>query len=697
MKTKSSKTLLKDFIFVCAFVVVILFMPLSGLYTLAAVGEDTINTGGTYTNYNDLTVQSVKNFATVYDEDKLVVSTHYTTYSRIIVHDPVVNISFENQTVELDDNPVIEIPTPTVDYCLDNSMDHETYSEYRLSGYFDENPNAIPDFVVIGVNANGEATDYSTSYGQAGYFTPTEKGVYTIQYTTRLRVYNPSVFAYNEGTVDDAYSGRVVNYFTELDDDYDDYGYKIKTIDETTYEVYANEQSSGGVYTYDVYTVTMDEAGNLVITDEDGADASGSVSDIDEDRYEYWQNNLIMYIYESNIFTVTVTDTTGPKIGNYDYIKLIAYEDLSKVDSEGNVVGYELKIFGIQATDASGIDYEDSSVVITTTYKYNGNTTSNTERLSGDDKIDGTTIYVTRNGTVTITYTVYDNNGNSSTATYTIRSGDSTDPIITADEDFLESSYTLTELQKNNYQFEVDTSKLTFTDDMSDAVDMIVTYVLENNDTGEEIELTDQDEYILIYTIDEVGSYTLTVTVTDEADNTTSETFDFEVTFEVTEGEIYLGVGLVDGASEEDFIKSTYSMFELKLNNGILTIDLTKLKITIGTLAYDYDNADFESISIIFVLMNNDTGKVIKHEEYNEGVSISYTIDEVGSYTFIMFAINENQQYLGEESFTFTVSYNKFSNLILPITLIISVIVFSILLGVMTYVGFFEKKSSNFD
>ncbi len=483
-----------------------------------------------------------------FENRRIVVFTHYEAKARIIVQDPVVNISFENQTVELDDSPVIELPTPKVSYSVDNSIDYPTYKTYLTNDYYTtgDDPLELPSMVFIGVNASGEATDYSTSYGQAGYFTPTEKGVYTIQYTTRLRVYNPSVFAYNEGTVDDAYSGRVVNYFTELDDDYDDYGYKIKTIDETTYEVYANEQSSGSGYTYDVYTVTLDEDGNLVITDEDGADASGSVSDIDTDRYEYWQNNLIMYIYESDIFTVTVTDTTGPEIREYNYIESIAYEDLSKVDSEGNVVGYELKIFGIQATDASGIDYEDSSVVITTTYKYNGNTTSNTERLSGDDKIDGTTIYVTRNGTVTITYTVYDNNGNSSTATYTIRSGDSTDPIITADEDFLESSYTLTELQKNNYQFEVDTSKLTFTDDMSDAVDMIVTYVLENNDTGEEIELTDQDEYILIYTIDEVGSYTLTVTVTDEADNTTSETFDFEVTEEETEdGYLYWVIGTV--------------------------------------------------------------------------------------------------------------------------------------------------------
>ena len=457
-----------------------------------------------------------------YNNGKVVVFTRYTAKSRLIIQDPVADVDFEDQTVELDDKPEIKLPTPTISYSIDNSLDYETYVKTKDLESFTE-----PGVVLIGVDENGYATDYETTYGQASSFKPTEKKTYTIDYTTRLRVYPTSAFEYVEGTKEDALAGKLVNYFTEKGEDAQD-NYYIKPIDEKSYEVYTATDLSDPK-TYAKYLVTEGEDGSVTTTHKTGTD--GNVT-IDQDRYEFWRNNLKMYVWNSENFTVTVNDTKGPKIKNYDYVESISYGALEEEN------GYPLLVEGIQATDASGINMKDSSVSVTTTYKSNGSTRTSVRNLNDEEKVSGVKIDVTLNGTITIAYSVKDNNGNTSTKEYTIKAGDNTDPIIkvnTADEeDFIATSYSLSHFQENDDLFTVNLKDLTFSDDRTDdQTKLTVEYKFVNEETAEEeIEAEIEDEDTIAYKITEVGTYTFSVTVTDEAGNYTTREFTFEVTEE---------------------------------------------------------------------------------------------------------------------------------------------------------------------
>lgn len=482
-----------------------------------------------------------------YNNTKIVVFTHYTVRERLIIQDPVANVSFEDQTVELDDDPVITLPTPTISYSIDNSLDYETYKERDFSG---DNAENEPDVVLIGVDENGYATNYSITNGLKSSFTPTEKGVYTIQYTTRLRVYSTSVFEYFEGTYEDVSNNKVVNYFTELDETYAEDGYLIKTEDESSYRVFVPDAvEPEDDQTYTEFLVYLSDDETSVVTEKvSGLEATTLTVALD--RFEYWQENLRMYVWESDNFTVTVNDTTGPVIKPYDYVEVISSNALKQENTDGTT-GYKLEVQGIQAEDASGINYERSSVSVTRTYKVDGSTRTSVDNLTDAEKIEGKTLEITTNGTVTISYTVYDNNGNSSTAEYVIRAGDNTNPVIriTAEDesDFIGTTYSLSDFDATDGLFIVDLTQLTWSDDKTLKEDLTVTYEFVNDDTSDEpIEAEVENENQLAYLIEEVGNYTFTITVTDEAGNATSREFSFEVTEETYDATItYRIIGTV--------------------------------------------------------------------------------------------------------------------------------------------------------
>lgn len=128
-------------------------------------------------------------------------------------------------------------------------------------------------------------------------------------------------------------------------------------------------------------------------------------------------------------------------------------------------------------------------------------------------------------GTYIVTYTVYDNNGNSSTSTYTIAVGDNIKPSLTFPDDFMEDSYTV------GSQLRIDTSKIT-ANDVGSGIPAGEQYVvtLTNTSTGEEIEM-ETDGVIYSVTLDEVGSYRLTIEIKDAVGNVSdADPFDFEVT-----------------------------------------------------------------------------------------------------------------------------------------------------------------------
>ena len=449
----------------------------------------------------------------------IVVFSHYNVANRMIVNDPVVKTTLESQTVELDDNPVISLPTPTVDYSIDNSLDYETY---KAGNYTDE-----PQYVVLGVDADRNVTTnaYSVSNGLQNSFTPSKEDVgksVGIYYDVELRVYATSEFTYNEGSYSEVQADKEFgsNYFTMKDGDG---SIKIKTVDENTLKlkftdnnVYYAEKAEDGTVT--AYLSTDESKANV-------ADTTLSSLDLVS-----WFTNLRTFNLTSDIYYITVQDTQGPVIKNYDYgSQIISADQLSGE-------GYKLEIQGIEATDASGINLDRSSISVTTSYKSEGETHTSYDSLEGDELLNGKTKTITRNGTITINYTVYDNNGNSSTKEVVIKAGDVTDPRITIvnidEEDYIKDTYSLSDFQDN--LFKVDLTKLSFSDDSTDdSSRLTVSYSFSNDETSdEEIEAEYQTAEEIAYEITETGTYTFTVTVTDESGNFTPREFTFTVTDE---------------------------------------------------------------------------------------------------------------------------------------------------------------------
>ena len=70
------------------------------------------------------------------------------------------------------------------------------------------------NFVVRGVDANGKATNASTTFGEQGKFVPTAVGEYGIVYTVNLEVYDYKTFKFNEMSVNPDGSYVEGGYYT---------------------------------------------------------------------------------------------------------------------------------------------------------------------------------------------------------------------------------------------------------------------------------------------------------------------------------------------------------------------------------------------------------------------------------------------------------------------------------------------------
>ena len=449
--------------------------------------------------------------------NKTIVSfVNYTVNARTIIQPPVISTSLESKTVELDGDSSydpavgIEIPTPSVSYQIPNSVTYDVYSA-------NEEAYADVDSVVMGVNENGRATNWSTTYGQQGSFKPDAVGEYPIVYTVNLTVYNPSTFTYQEmawnpeaNESEGAYEG----------------GYFVFENNSLTAHVVLNKD---GVYEVDVsgtkYTVSKDEKDIVKIFAESGMEldeVSGTI--FESYDVETWFDDFVNYTLTSDIYTIVVQDTVGPTFkAEYDYVDTISTDDISATD------GYALKIYGIQATDKSEINAEKSRIVLSWRLA-NGDTGSQTYESQMED-----TIYTIRagsgnvlDGTYTITYTVYDNNNNYSTKEYTIAVGDNVAPTLTFEDDFVEDSYEV------GATLTIDPSKITFKDnrDLPEGTEPEIT--LLNTSTDEEVEYRIAGG-MYVFDLDETGAYTLTVEVEDAVGWTTTETFSIEVTARTTD------------------------------------------------------------------------------------------------------------------------------------------------------------------
>lgn len=430
---------------------------------------------------------------------------NYDVKARTIIQPPVINASLESKTVELngdsnyDPKTGIEIPTPSVSYQIPNSVTYDLFSE-------NESEYADTDYVVRGVDQNGKATNASVTFGTVGgAFKPTAVGEYPIMYTVNLTVYNHKVFSYKEMTYD-AESGT-----------YDEGGYyefanngasaKVVLNNNGEYEVVADDGS---------YVVKKVDGVAKIFEQTTGAEASsiGSSSALYNVDFDSWFEDLKNYTLNSDVYTIIVKDTVGPEIKDYDYVDIISSEEISATE------GYKLKIYKIESSEEIG----DSSKVVISWKLANGETGSYTFGKLMEDteytiKANGGNVL---DGTYTITYTVYDQNGNYSTKAYTIAVGDNEAPVLTFDDKFVEDKYEIGELK-------IDLTKIHYTDNKAFAADAKPVVTLKNSSTSKEIEGTQVGD-TMVYKMDNVGTYTLTVEIEDAVGNKTTKTFSIEVT-----------------------------------------------------------------------------------------------------------------------------------------------------------------------
>ena len=425
---------------------------------------------------------------------------NYTVVERDIYwQEPKMSVSMENQTVELDDKVEIEVSTPTISYNIPKSV---TYSEYAKS----EQPTvdfADINYVVIGVDQDGKATDMGWyiegSEGvKKGSFVAEKVQKYEIKYHSEIVVYNHNTFVYDE----------VTGSFTLVDGS-------------TTAKFYAVDKNEikvvDGANVYNVKrVVTKEDDGTTTESVEitkNGQAATATMFN-DTDTVLSWIADLKQYNDTSDTYRIEVKDTKGPSLKAYNYKE----EGISSAELAANK---SIDIYGIQATDASGINLNESKITVSwrPVGKAGENKTPEYKGQTQDFKF--TDFGEVTDGKITVTYYVVDNNGNSTSKTYTIAVGDNEGPALTFDDDFLADSYEIGEVK-------VDLTKIYATDaNMADGAEPVITLKDAN---GEEPTLKYETTDLMVYDLQNVGTYTLTVEMTDKIGNKTTKTFSIEVT-----------------------------------------------------------------------------------------------------------------------------------------------------------------------
>jgi len=410
--------------------------------------------------------------------------------------DPVMNVSMENKTVELDDAQTVVIPTPTISYSIPNSVTYDVYSAST------DKDTEFKDtkYVLIGVDKNKKATTMGGSYvtnGSFGQKIALDKiKNYEFKFVVNMTAYNHKNFTYVEGN-----ETEEGGYFL----------YKAGSIKGKLFAVSKTEFR---------YFAVGDDVNYSSITYKDGDISNGGNAAFTDEIIKQLFEDIKFYPMPVETFTIEVKDTKGPVIAAYDYESTMSAEELKAAHEDKGIL-----IKAIQATDKSGIDWSKSKVTVTwKPVDTKNGAEGRTDEFKGqnDEYFNG--FGTVMDGTIKIVYTVYDNAGSSpSTAEYNIVIGDNEPPRISTDKDFISDKYEIgTELK-------IDLTKIFVTDnkDLPEKVEKTVTLKDTN---GKEVEIKSQTTDMLIYALDNVGTYTLTVETADAVGNKTTQSYSFEVT-----------------------------------------------------------------------------------------------------------------------------------------------------------------------
>ena len=451
----------------------------------------------------------------------------------------------------------IDLGTPSVAYKLSGD-------QYDIFGASNDDSNSAFDY---NIKVIGDApSSYKFNENEENTFTAYEPGIYRLQYTVNVSVFDTSLFEKNttntaviEKSTDNKVTAFSDGNFVMVSSTTKTVKYAIKT--DSQYLIYDLSEKitgfeeglgqyieSNGVKYYLStanglgfiarngaelkFTLTSEESNNLTIGDAP-ADTLASSSTLNLDAYR-------AYSLTSNIYTLTVSDTTAPVIlTEYNYPKSV---------TKGTTISIEQ----VEATDASikGINRESSYAII----QYKGGETSFSTQYylnrwtqaDGYNPETGNIEYtLSRDGNYTITYYVYDyyNNVNSQKS-YSIAVGDTESPVVEVADDFVQDKYEL------GATLTLDISKITISDNKTeDALlwDTLEIKVTNTTSGSEPLEnLGNASENRFSYKLDTAGTYKIEISITDQAGWTTTKTIEFEVSTEAEGGvDVYEIVGII--------------------------------------------------------------------------------------------------------------------------------------------------------
>lgn len=489
----------------------------------------------------------VKVVATDAGGNQITTFYYYEAQGTTYVSEPKIqapNVIGDSGKIEL--GTEIEFETPTVSYSLADNQ--------GIIGVSDDDSKSATDYDIVVTN------DSSTAYEFDGdVFTAKAVGSFTFEYNVRVTIFDKDVFENQNGALIYKTNGGKAYQLSNQD-------IVVLTSDALLYGV--NDQTnitlfklnndsnisvangvasatiSGKTYKALITNETIEflagDGSKVDLTYAEGAFKLGGTSlSVGESVSTVGSEKIKTYNLVSDPIRATVQDTTAPTMPSYDYPSIANLNEM-------------ISIGKIKARDSAGIDKDKSYVLIsyrggsssrsTTIYMkdWNQNSGYNSETGDIDYKLDS-------NGNYTITYYIYDIHGNlNDDCTYSIAVGDCESPKIELPESFVEEKYELGSTLTLDY----DKIREAISDNISEKETLLDTLKIKliNTSTNKEVENTeDADSNRYSYVLDEAGTYSLEITVTDEAGwETTNDTIQFEVSTEAGEGmNVYEIIGIV--------------------------------------------------------------------------------------------------------------------------------------------------------
>ena len=214
---------------------------------------------------------------------------------------------------------------------------------------------------------------------------------------------------------------------------------------------------------------------------------------------------------ESAEYTINVINSLAPTITN-------EFDEHKRMEKGSSI---NIPRVNVSTNGVNDVDWSASKIEVL----YNGSVYKTLELDKVYETIDeenqAYNYTFSRDGTYTIKYTVVDTVGNTATKSYVIKVGDTEKPTLE-----LDSSIDFSD-RKVDSVLVIDPAKITVKDNIDSSINIFddLKVVVKNITTGNEVANKFDNETSVEgyeYTLDEVGTYQVTFTLTDEAGNVTT-------------------------------------------------------------------------------------------------------------------------------------------------------------------------------